>query len=149
MELTFTEQLQLFASNHPILIAAWIAVFVMVIYSFYKGATNKHKVVDNNAATQLINKEDAVVLDLRSQEEFRTGHIINSVQILPSEIKAQKIQAIEKYKTTPVIVVDSNGLIAASNAEALAKQGFERVYVLKDGMSAWRGANLPTVKKQK
>jgi rhodanese-related sulfurtransferase len=46
-----------------------------------------------------------------------------------------------------VVVVDANGLTANASAEALFKQGFEKVYVLKEGMAGWRAANLPTVKK--
>lgn len=149
MELTFSEQLQQFVVAHPILLAAWVGLFVAVIFSFYKGATSKFKTIENAQATFLINKEEGVFLDLRSEDEYRTGHIVDSHHILPSEIKNQNIHPIEKYKDRPVILVDSNGFSAGSSADLLTKQGFSKVYVLKEGILGWRSANLPTVKKQK
>ena len=43
--------------------------------------------------------------------------------------------------------MDVNGVSSTTSAELLTKQGFEKVYVLKDGLAAWAGANLPLVKK--
>lgn len=146
-QLTFTQQLQQFISAHPVLVAAWVAVFVAVLFSLYKGLTSKFKVVNNAQATELVNRDNAVFLDIRSDEEFRNGHIAESHSIHPSDIKSGKINAIEKFKTQPVIVVDGNGFNANSSAEQLAKLGFTKVYVLKEGLLGWRSANLPTVKK--
>ncbi len=146
-QLTFTQQLQQFISAHPVLIAAWVAVFVAVLFSLYKGLTSKFKVVNNAQATELVNRDNAIFLDIRSDEEFRNGHIAESHSIHPSDIKSGKINAIEKFKNQPVIVVDGNGFNASSSAEQLAKLGFAKVYVLKEGLLGWRSANLPTVKK--
>lgn len=149
MDLTFTQQLQQFAANHTIMVVAWVALLLAVLFNFYKGATNKFKVIDNLQATNLINKEEGVFLDLRSDDEFKAGHIVDAHHIFPTDIKTQKIQTIEKFKQQPVILVDTNGLTASSVANTLSSQGFEKVFVLKDGMAGWRGANLPTVKKHK
>lgn len=96
-----------------------------------------------------MNDEEAVVIDLRPIDEFRRGHIINSVNLLPTEIKNQNVGKIEHYKGNPVIIVDINGVSSSTSAALLTKQGFEKVYVLKDGLTAWSGANLPLVKKHK
>lgn len=148
-QLTFIQQFQQFAQNHVVLVGAWVALFVGILISLYKGATSKVKLLDNAQATQLINNEEAVVLDVRSDDDFRAGHIIDSLHLIPSEIKGNRIQSIEKYKERPVIVVDSNGLSAQGLANHLAKQGFSRLYALKDGIAGWRGASLPLVKKHK
>lgn len=148
-QLTFAQQLQQFFANHTIMVFAWVALFVAVIFSFYKNATRKYTIVDNAQATQLINKEDAVVIDLRSDEEFRAGHIIDSIHVLPSELKAGKTHQIDKYKDRPVILVDINGFTSGGVADAIAKQGFSKLYVLKEGITGWRAASLPTVKKHK
>ena len=47
------------------------------------------------------------------------------------------------------MLVDINGVSASASATLLAKQGFNRVFVLKEGISAWAAANLPLVKKHK
>lgn len=148
-QLTFAQQFQQFVANHTIMVLAWVALLGAVIFSFYKSATSKYKIVDNAQATQLINKEEGVVIDVRSDEEFRTGHIIESIHVLPSDLKAQKIQQIEKYKDRPVILVDTNGFSSAGLANELVKQGFNKVYVLKEGIAGWRAGSLPTVKKHK
>lgn len=148
-DLTFAQQIQQFAANHTIMVVAWVALFVAVVINIYKGITSKISIIDNTRATLLINKEDAVVLDVRSDDEFKHGHIIESVHLLPSDIKTNKLQAIEKYRDRAVIIADNNGFTAPSLANALAKQGFSNVYALKEGIAGWRGANLPLVKKHK
>ncbi len=80
-----------FAQKHTLLAVSWFEIFVMVIYTFYKGATSKFKVIKNNEVIRLINSDEAIVVDLRSLEEFQRGHIINSINVLLSEIKNQNI----------------------------------------------------------
>ena len=136
-----------FAQKHTLLAVSWFAIFVMVIYTFYKGATSKFKVITHNEVIRLINADEAIVVDLRSLEEFQRGHIIDSINLLPSEIKNQNIGKIEQHKETPVILVCANGAISGASAEILAKQGFNHVYTLKEGLAGWRAANLPLVRK--
>lgn len=149
MDLTFPQQLQQFISSHQILVLAWVAIFIAVVFSFYKSATSKFKIIEHAQATRLVNKEEGVFLDLRSEDEFCAGHIVDSHHIMPSEIRDNNIHPIEKYKDRPVILVDRNGFSAGSSADLLAKQGFSNVYVLKEGILGWRSANLPTVKRHK
>ncbi|KAE9530998.1 MULTISPECIES: rhodanese-like domain-containing protein [Testudinibacter] len=135
-----------FAGNHTIMVVAWVVVFIGVIVTFAKSATSAVKVINNMQLTQLINKEHGVVVDVRSNDEFKRGHIIGSVQALPSEIKNRTASILEKHKAVPVIVVDASGLGSEALANQLHKQGFAQVYSLKEGIGGWRGANLPLVK---
>lgn len=148
-QLTFVQQAQQFAASHTIMVVGWIALFVAVLVNLYKGATSKVSIIDNAKTTQLINNEEGVVFDVRSDEEFKAGHIIESIHLHPSDIKNNKLNNVEKYQDRPVIVVDSNGLTNQNIANTLAKQGFNKVYALKDGIAGWRGASLPLVKKHK
>ena len=138
-----------FAQKHTLVTVSWFAIFVMVIYTFYKNATSKFKVINHNEVVRLMNTDEAVVVDLRSLEEFQRGHIIGSVNVLPSEIKNQNVGKIESHKEKAIVLVDINGVSAPTSAALLTKQGFNRVFVLKEGISAWAGANLPLVKKHK
>lgn len=138
-----------FAQKHTLLTVAWIAVFVMTILSLVKGATQKYKIISNAEAITLMNDKEALVVDLRSLDEFQRGHIIGSINLIPADIKSQNVGKIEHHKEKPLIVVDVNGTLSNNSAESLAKQGFTQVYVLKDGLAAWAGANLPLVKKHK
>ncbi len=149
MDPTFIQEIKQFASSHTIMVIAWFALLVALIMNIYQGLTSKFKVINNAQLTNLINKEEGVVLDLRSDDEFKAGHIVQSVQILPSDIKGKNTQRIEKYKNRPIILVCATGVTANSTASVLIKQGFEKVYVLKEGISAWNAEKLPLVKKHK
>lgn len=138
-----------FVQKHTLLSVAWIAIFVMTIYTFFKAATEKFKTIQYPEAIRLINNENAVVIDLRTLDEFQRGHIIESINLLPSDIKNANLGKIEQHKEKPLILVDANGVSAPASAALLTKQGFAQVYVLKEGIAAWMGANLPIVKKHK
>ncbi|AMO46568.1 rhodanase-like exported protein [Enterobacter sp. FY-07] len=135
-----------FISRNPILCIAWVALLGAVLFTTFKGIASKVKVISRGEATRLINKEDAVVVDLRQRDDFRKGHIAGSVNLLPNEIKANNVGELEKHKSAPVIVVDGTGMQAQAPANALTNAGFEKVYVLKDGISGWIGENLPLVR---
>ncbi|MCW9711057.1 rhodanese-like domain-containing protein [Avibacterium sp. 21-586] len=138
-----------FVKHHTLMVIAWIAVFVMVIYTYFKAITSKVKTIDNSQLVSLINNQDAVVIDVRTLDEFDRGHIIHSVHLLPSEIKNQNIGKIEHHKETPLVLVCATGMTAGASADLLVKQGFNNVYILKEGIAGWRSANLPLVKKDK
>ncbi|MBD1576538.1 MULTISPECIES: rhodanese-like domain-containing protein [Vibrio] len=134
-----------FFQQNLIMCLVWVGVLAALVMSFYKASTAKYKTIDNDELTFLINKQDGVVVDIRSKEEFKHGHIAGSVHILPSDIKSGALSTIEKFKATPIIVVCKLGQTAPESANLLAKAGFENVTVLKNGMSAWNEKNLPLV----
>ncbi|WP_170143368.1 rhodanese-like domain-containing protein [Orbus hercynius] len=136
-----------FIKNHPILTLAWIALFVAIIYLTVKSKLTKVKTITNAQAIHMMNKQEAVIVDLRSADHFKKGHITEALNILPIDIKNGSIKLIEKYKTSPVILVDDNGMLANASGDILSKHGFEQVFALKDGISGWNGENLPLVKK--
>ena len=138
-----------FAKNHSLMVLVWVLLFVVTIYTFFKDLTSKVKVVDNNETISLINNENAVIIDLRPMEEFERGHIVNSLNILPTEIKEHNVGKIENHKDKPVVVVDQTGINAEKSADLLVKQGFNHVYTLKEGIAGWNVANLPLVNKRK
>lgn len=135
-----------FAKNHTLMVACWAGVFIATIYTFVKEVTSKVKIVDNAQVISLINNEDAVVIDLRTIDEFKRGHIINSLEFIPMDIKNHNLGKLDQHKDTPVVLVCATGLNARSSGEQLAKQGFTRVHVLKEGIAGWHSANLPLVK---
>ncbi|MDG6897205.1 rhodanese-like domain-containing protein [Actinobacillus delphinicola] len=140
-----------FAKNHSFLVIAWIVLFVMTIYFFYKDGTRKFKIIENDDAIRLMNTKDAVLIDLRPMEDFQRGHIVGSLNILPQEIKEDNIGKLEKYKSSPVIIIDQvgmGGINVAKSAETLVKLGFADVYILREGIVGWNSANLPLVTKK-
>lgn len=96
-------------------------------------------------ATQLINQGKSLILDVRSAEEFATGHLQNAKHIPLPELST-RLKEIEKSKISTVITVCERGTRSASAASLLTKAGFEKVFILDGGVSAWKSQGLPTVK---
>jgi hypothetical protein len=69
------QEIMQFVSRHPVLSIAWIALLAAVLFTTFKSLMSKVKVITRGEATRLINKEDAVVVDLRQRDDFRKGHI--------------------------------------------------------------------------
>ncbi|VTR18930.1 rhodanese-related sulfurtransferase [Actinobacillus pleuropneumoniae] len=97
MDLTFTQQLQQFIAAHPILIFAWVALVVAVLFNFYKGITSKYKIVENAQATQLVNKEEGIFLDLRRKMNSVRG--ISLKVIIFCRVKSKPIMFIRSRNT--------------------------------------------------
>ena len=97
-------------------------------------------------ATQLINREDALVLDVRDPGEYGTGHILGAKNVPMSRIGTAGSEIAAKRKDKPVIVYCDNGNRAVKAAAALRSQGFARVVSLAGGLGAWQQAGLPVEK---
>jgi rhodanese-related sulfurtransferase len=136
-----------FVKNHLLLSLGWIVLFIAIIVLTIKGKLSKVKIINNAQAIQMINKQDAVIIDIRSADSFKKGHVTDSYNILPIDIKNTSAKTIEKFKENIVILIDENGLSSTSIGEILVKQGFSNVFVLKDGIAGWNGENLPLVRK--
>jgi rhodanese-related sulfurtransferase len=135
-----------FASNHLILSVAWVVLFVLIIYSYISGAFSPIKALSTHDATLKINKEDAVIVDVRDTKAFNSGHILDAKQLKPEAIRNKQFASLEKYKDKPIIVVCAMGNVSRSTATELHKQGFAHVNILQGGMSSWESAGLPLSK---
>jgi rhodanese-related sulfurtransferase len=102
--------------------------------------------VDTLQATLLINKEDALVLDVREPGELAAGRIAHSRNVPLSQL-ANRLGELEKFKDRPVIVSCASGNRSFSAASTLRKHGFSKVYNLAGGFGAWAQAGLPVEKK--
>jgi rhodanese-related sulfurtransferase len=97
-------------------------------------------------ATLLLNREEAIVIDVREPAEWSAGHIANARHIVLNQI-ATRLTEIEKFKTRPLIVCCASGNRSASACSTLRKAGFEKVFNLAGGINAWNEANLPVTTK--
>lgn len=96
-------------------------------------------------AVQLINRKDAVMVDLREPGEFGGGHAPNARNIPQGQL-AKRIGELEKFKDRPVILVCQTGGRSHAVTAQLKKAGLGQVMVLSGGMGAWQQANLPVEK---
>ena len=96
-------------------------------------------------AVQLMNRRDALVLDVRENAEFAAGHIPNARNIPFSEL-TDRLREVEKLKSKPVIVSGQSGSHASKVCAALKKIGFTDVVALRGGLNGWVEASLPVAK---
>ena len=140
------DRLQEFFSNHPGLCMAFIAILAAIAWTFFQGSSRGVRKLSPGDATRLINHEDAVVIDVRSDGEFRQGHIVNALNIPESEL-ANRLGKLNKYRGRPVITTCRTGQISVKAGGKLVAGGFEKVYSLNGGILAWEGASLPLTRK--
>ena len=93
-------------------------------------------------AVQLINRQDAVVVDVREPAEFKAGHIPNARNIPHGQI-GDRLKELEKFKSKPILLSCATGQRSASACNVLQKAGFADVYSLSGGMNAWLQASMP------
>jgi rhodanese-related sulfurtransferase len=96
-------------------------------------------------AVQLINRKDAVVVDIREPNEFKSGHIPHARNIPVDRIN-ERGKELEKLKTKPLLLVCQTGSRSAQACGGLLKDGFAQAVALSGGMAAWQQAGMPVEK---
>jgi rhodanese-related sulfurtransferase len=102
--------------------------------------------VNTLQATQLMNREDAVVVDLRPAADFAKGHILGARSVPLADLE-KRAGELDKYKAKPVIVYCNAGNSAGASVALLRRNGFANVVNLAGGYAAWQQAGLPVEKK--
>ena len=96
-------------------------------------------------ATQLMNREDALVIDVRDADAYAKGHILGAKSVPLADL-ARRAGDLDKHKSKAVIVSCQNGDRSAAAAATLRQNGFSRVHPLHGGFAAWQHAGLPVQK---
>ena len=142
--MTFAELAE-FAGNNPILSLALAGLTVAILWNEIAGRTGGFKRINPAQLTGMINREDALVVDLRASSDFAKGHIAGARNVQMSQFDPENKQ-LAPARELPVVLVCNVGQTATSAARRLRKAGFTKVSVLEGGMQAWQGADLPLVK---
>lgn len=121
-----------------------LTTFTVILNSCSTGQSQKVKA--NLTAVEFSEKikelPNAPVIDVRTPDEFSSGHLQNAqnIDISGGDFK-QQIETLDKSK--PVFVYCLSGGRSASAARVMREAGFKEVYELDGGIMKWRGANLP------
>ncbi len=137
------QEITQFINQHPVLGMTWLLLLIAVIILTLKSSLSKVKEITRNDAVHLINKENALVIDIRNRDDYRKGHIANSLNLTATEIKNAHFKELEKNREKPMIVVCTNGISSRTSAESLFTAGFNKVFILKDGITGWSNEHLP------
>jgi rhodanese-related sulfurtransferase len=132
-----------FVQQNIMWVMAAVVSGAMLVASFVRGGG---KGVSVGEATLLINREDALVLDVRETNEWSAGHIPNARHVALGQL-GKHLSELEKFKSRPVIVCCASGNRSSSACGTLHRAGFERVFNLSGGLGAWTSAGLPVTTK--
>lgn len=135
-----------FITNHPMLFAALAGIIGLIIWTELQAFTRGYQTISPQQAVQLINREDALVLDVREDRELTQGKIAGARHI-PIGVLKNRLDELRKNQDRPIITYCRTGQRSGQASNLLHKQGFAKVYNLAGGLLAWEGANLPTIKR--
>mgnify|MGYP003994344753 CR=1 FL=1 len=136
------EQFFEFIGNHFILVSMF--VFLLIAFFINEGKQGGAAISTSNLVT-LVNREDAVIVDVRDGKEYRAGHIAGALNI-PHSAMDTRLGELEAYRERPLVLVCKMGQHSGSVGKKLKAEGFENVRRLSGGMAEWSASNLPVVK---
>jgi rhodanese-related sulfurtransferase len=137
-----------YTTNHPALVAATVLVAIVTAVIEFRQRARGSAMVSPNDVVQLTNRGGTLLLDIRDQTQFESGHIIDSRHIAAGEL-ANRADTLKKFKEKPVVVYCDNGFASAAAARTLRGLGFTKVATLRGGLQSWKQENLPLVKGAK
>ncbi|MDP9088611.1 MAG: rhodanese-like domain-containing protein [Pseudomonadota bacterium] len=133
-----------YLGNHPYLSAAAVLAAIVVLVYEFRARVQAFAAVSAMQAVRLIN-QGALVIDLRSKALFDAGHIVDARNVPAAELASQA-EALKKWRDKNVIIYCDSGASGASAARALVNLGFNKVFNLQGGLSAWLKDNMPLTK---
>ena len=133
-----------FAQANLLYVGLAVASGAMLLWNLFGAGLNRG--ISPLQATLLMNREDALVVDVREASEWSAGHIANARHIPAGQLD-KRMTELEKFKGRTVIVLCQSGNRSASVCRRLGKSGFEKVHNLAGGIAAWTEAGLPVTTK--
>lgn len=117
--------------------------WVLSLFSFSAYSAD----VINISQQELISSanNNVVIIDVRTAEEFRQGHIPNAINIPLSEI-INNPNTLEPSKDKPIILYCRSGYRAGKASKILLKNGYQNLRHLEGDIQGWLKAGLPVEK---
>jgi len=134
-----------FASDHLMLSLLFVGLTLALIYNEVARLFTGFKSVTPAQLTALINRDDALLIDLSAAGDFEKGHIAGAKNLAMSQFDPEN-KLLIKARELPVALTCRSGTVSAEAAKRLVKAGFKSVYWLDGGVAAWQQAELPLVK---
>jgi rhodanese-related sulfurtransferase len=122
-----------------------VAVFILFILIIGKLKTKGLAMTTAAEAKALIETSNAAILDVRTPEEYRGGHLKNA-RLIPVDELAGRIGEIADLKDRSTVVYCRGGNRSAAASRFLLQNGFTKVSNLDGGIMAWSAAGLPVEK---
>ncbi|RPG50083.1 MAG: rhodanese-like domain-containing protein [Gammaproteobacteria bacterium TMED1] len=131
-----------FIGNHYIL----VVVFVALLFAFFINEGNQGgPKISTTSLVTLVNRDSALVIDVRETKDFNLGHIAGALNIPYASVDA-RLGELVSYKDRPLVLVCKMGQHSGTVGKKLKSSGFQDIRRLSGGMSEWSASNLPIVK---
>lgn len=134
-----------FATAHPLLIAAIVVAALIAVFLEIRHRASGSGSVGPTEAVLMAN-QGALMLDVRKDEQYADGHIIDARHVRGIDLEAS-VDSLKKYKEKAVVVYCDTGATSAAAARILRSKGFTKVVNLRGGLQAWKQENLPLVRE--
>lgn len=123
-----------------------LALLVMSLFLSFvcNAATDSQRITPVKLMDQL-GKQDILVIDVRTLDEYRSGHVPGAVNI-PHTNLSQQINKLAEHKNTPVVVYCRSGRRADIAEKLLVDAGFSQVFHLEGDMNGWEAGKFPMEK---
>ena len=133
-----------YSINHPFLAGGLVLMLAVVLGYELRQRGAMASAVAPNEAIRLMNGGAALV-DLRSPNQFKDGHIAGA-RNLPGDQIAADAKALEKLAGKTVVLYCDDGATTGAALRTLARAGVKNALSLRGGLAAWKQENLPVVK---
>lgn len=141
----FFERLPEFIGNHFVLVTLFLLAAMMLVSTEFAALTRRYKAIAPAELTRLVNRDNALLIDVSAHSEFESGHIAGSRHVAMAQFDPDH-KDLAKVKDLPVIVVCRTGQTSATACARLAAAGFSKVHWLDGGVASWKSADLPVAK---
>jgi len=120
---------------------AAITLSLAAVVSCSRGAAET-SISQSDLADQIASQHAPLILDVRTESEFDSGHIPGALNIPQSELP-RRIGELGTSGDREIVVYCERGGRATKAASELRKAGFSKVLHLQGDMHAWRDSRLP------
>jgi rhodanese-related sulfurtransferase len=144
----FFERLPEFIANHVMLVGIALALLVALIGHEIGRLTRGYKALSPHQLVGMINRDNALVVDVSANTEFQNGHVVGAKHVAMSQFDPEN-KDLAKVRDLPVVVYCRTGQTSAEACARLKKAGFSKVFWLDGGLNAWLAAELPVTKGAK
>lgn len=138
-------ELLLFIGEHWMLVLLFVVILGAIIWLETQGKVGGMSRLSPQESINKINRENAIVFDIRDRSAFDKGHIAHARNFSSSELGNKDLS---KYKDRPIILVCNTGITASKMGSKLKAKGLQQLFFLQGGLNAWTSNNLPLVKKK-
>ncbi|MCB0283617.1 MAG: rhodanese-like domain-containing protein [Calditrichaeota bacterium] len=122
--------------NIVILVLLFVAG-ALFLYGWQSTPSDFKNISPKELKTKLENKEDLVLVDVRTPQEFNgeLGHIDGAI-LMPVQTLADSVKNLEKYKDKTIVVYCRSGNRSQMGTQILLKNGFNAIN-MTGGMKEW------------